>query len=169
MLHAVVLALILVVPSLPAAAAAHSDEAGSIVLIERKADIKVVYDVKEDEWDAGIGKALYYVRGLYEAYNKQGVPPEALKISIVIHGKPVYWLLDDPHYQWYTDDPFAVNPNAHVIESLLSLGASIEACNSTMKGKGWKPEDLQPGVTAVHDGYTRLIELQQRGYSYIRF
>lgn len=140
-----------------------------VVRIDKKTDIKVVYDVKVDEWDAGVGKALYYVRGLFEAYRKQGVPPEELHISIVVHGAPVYWLIDDEHYQWYREDPFATNPNEHVIASLISLGASVEACNSSMKGKGWKPEDLQPGVIAVHDGYTRLIELQQRGYSYIRF
>lgn len=38
-----------------------------------------------------------------------------------------------------------------------------------MKGKGWTHKDLLPGVRVVHDGYTRLIDLQQRGYGYIRF
>jgi intracellular sulfur oxidation DsrE/DsrF family protein len=46
---------------------------------------------------------------------------------------------------------------------------SVEICNSTMKSKGWTGNDLLPGVTIVHDAYTRLIDLQHRNYAYIRF
>ncbi len=140
-----------------------------IITIERKKDIKVVYDVKTNEWSAGIGKALFYVRGLYEAYRKQGVDPSELTISVVLHGPTVYWLLKDEAFQEYTRNPFDINPNHHVVESLLELGASIEACNSSMKSKGWFPDDLLPGVKVVHDAYTRMIELQYEGYKYIHF
>ena len=159
------LALLLVL--LPATAAAASKE--QMLTIELKRNIKVVYDIRDDVWAAGIGKALYYARGLYEAYRKQGVPPDELHLSLVLHGAAVYWLLIDDTYQIQVNDPFAINPNYKVVEELLELGASIEACNSTLKGKGWKAQDLLPGVTPVHDGYTRLIDLQQRGYAYIRF
>ena len=144
-------------------------EADPIVRVQVKENIRVVYDIKVDEWEAGVGKALYYVRGLYEAYAKQGVKPEELHVSLVLHGPTVYWLLDDAAYQRHTGDPFIVNPNRQTVEELIQFGASVEACNSTMKGKGWKPADLLPGVKAVHDGYSRLIDLQQRGYGYIRF
>ncbi len=36
-------------------------------------------------------------------------------------------------------------------------------------GKGWTAGDLMPGVTVVHDTYTRLIDLLQQGYAHIRF
>lgn len=52
---------------------------------------------------------------------------------------------------------------------LLQHGVSVEICNVTMRAKGFTPEDLLPGVVIVHDAYTRLIDLQQRGYAYIRF
>lgn len=141
----------------------------NVITVETAKTIRIAYDVKDDEWDAGIGKALYYVRGLYEAYRKQGVAAEHLHVSIVLHGPTVYWLLNDEAYQNHTLDPFSVNPNSHAIEALTAVGASIEACHSTMKGKGWKHDDLLPDVRMVHDGYTRLIDLQQRGYAYIRF
>ncbi len=144
-------------------------EADPIIRVEVRQDIRVVYDIKTDEWEAGIGRALYYVRGLYEAYAKQGVKPEQLHLSLVLHGPTVYWLLDDAAYQNHTGDPFAYNPNRQTVDELIHLGASVEACNSTMKGRGWKPADLLPGVKAVHDGYSRMIDLQQRGYGYIRF
>lgn len=155
--------------SVAVTAAEGSDGAANLITVERRTNIHVVYDIKTDELQAGIGKALYYLRGLYEAYRKQGVPPQEIHVSAVLHGPTVKWLLNDEAYQAYTGDPFAVNMNHHVVERLVELGASIEACNVTMKSHGWTAEDLLPGVKVVHDGYTRMIDLQQRGYAYIRF
>jgi intracellular sulfur oxidation DsrE/DsrF family protein len=132
-------------------------------------NIRVVYDVKDDVWDAGIGKALYYVRGLLEAYKALDVPESELKISVILHGPTVYWALDEDAYRKYRNDAFDFNPNTEVIRDLLAHGVSIEICNATLKGKGWTAADLLPGTTIVHDAYTRLIDLQLRGYTYIRF
>jgi len=139
------------------------------IQVERRDNIRVVYDIKVDDWAAGIGRGLYYVRGLLEAYKSQGVDMDQLHISIVLHGKPVAWLLSEQAWQDHSGDPFANNPNEHVIEGLLEHGVSIEACNVTMKSMGIDGGDLLPAVKVVHDGYTRLIDLQQRGYAYIRF
>jgi len=43
----------------------------------------------------------------------------------------------------------------------------VEICHSVMKSKGWMPDDVLPGVIMVHDGYTRLIKLQNEGYAYL--
>ncbi|MEZ5449083.1 MAG: DsrE family protein [Thiolinea sp.] len=43
----------------------------------------------------------------------------------------------------------------------------MEICHSAMKSKGWKPADVLPGVMIVHDGYTRLVKLQNEGYALI--
>ena len=80
-----------------------------------------------------------------------------------------YWLLNDAAYQEYKHDPFDYNPNEQVVRELLAHGVSVEICYSTMKGKNWTAKDLLPGVIIVHDAYTRLIDLQQSGYAYIRF
>ncbi|MGA7981726.1 MAG: DsrE family protein [Chromatiaceae bacterium] len=153
----------------PGPAVAGDHVAEGVITVEAKKNIRVVYDIKTDEVAAGIGKALYYLRGLYEAYAKQGVAPKDIHVSAVLHGPTVKWLLNDDAYQNQVGDPFAVNLNDHVIEELIKLGASVEACNVTMKSHGWKAADLLPGVRVVHDGYTRMIDLQQRGYAYIRF
>jgi len=140
-----------------------------IIKITKKKNIRVVYDVKDDVWDAGIGKALYYARGLVEAYKALDVPAKEIKISIVLHGPTVYWALKDAPYREFKNDEFAFNPNEHVIQELLKHGVSVEVCNVTLHGKGWGADDLIPGVTIVRDAYTRIIDLQQQGYSYIRF
>lgn len=140
-----------------------------VIGVEKHKNIRVVYDDKDDVWDAGIGKGLYYLRGLLESYKSLKVDPKALKISIVLHGDTAYWLLNDEAYQNYKNDPFAYNPNAKVVKELLEHGVSVEICRVTMRAHDFQPEDLLPGVVMVHDAYTRLIDLQQRGYAYIRF
>jgi len=141
----------------------------TIVGIEKRRYLRVAYDVKDDVWEAGVGKALYYVRGLLEAYQSMGVSSDQMHISVIMHGPTAYWLLNEAAYRKHKNDPFDYNPNEQIVRELLAHGVSVEICYATMKGKGWTANDLLPGVTMVHDAYTRLIDLQQRGYAYIRF
>ncbi|MCL5059838.1 MAG: DsrE family protein [Candidatus Thermoplasmatota archaeon] len=85
----------------------------------------------------------------------------------MLHGDAAQFLLIDAAYQKAVGDPFAVNLNAKITQDLLDLGVSVEICHSVMRAKGWTPADVLPGVTIVHDGYTRLIKLQNDGYAYI--
>lgn len=140
-----------------------------LVTITKKQNIRVVYEAKDDVQDAGIGKALYYVRGLLESYKALGVPQKELKISIVLHGSAAYWVLNESTYQQFKNDDFAFNPNEHVIQELLKHGVSVEVCQVSLRSKGWTGQDILPGVTVVRDAYTRIIDLQQQGYAYIRF
>ncbi len=150
-------------------AVAKTANQSNIVSVEQKHDIRVVYDVKDNVLDAGIGKGLYYVRGLLESYEALGVDLKQLHINVVLHGAAAYMLLNDEAYQSHTLDPFSVNPNSKVVNELLNHGVSVEICFQTMRSHGWAAEDVFPGVLIVHDAYTRMIDLQQRGYAYIRF
>lgn len=135
--------------------------------VDADARYKVVYDISSGTLAAGISRGLYYARGLVEAFGKQGVTPDRLDIHLVLHGDAAIFLLDDDAYQKAVNDPFAVNLNAKITQDLLELGVHVEICHSVMRAKGWKPADVLPGVTLVHDGYTRLIKLQNDGYAYI--
>lgn len=151
----------------PAASPAAASAARPLVKVDPAADYKVVYDIHSDEVAAGISKGLYYARGLIEAFGKQGVKPDQLDIHLVLHGDAAQYLLIDDTYQQMLGDPFAVNLNAKITQDLLDLGVHVEICHSVMKARGWTPDDVLPGVTIVHDGYTRLIKLQNDGYAYI--
>jgi len=139
-----------------------------ILGVEVKDNIRVVYEVKDDVWEAGVGKALFYLRGLIQAYRDMGVDEKALDVHAVLHGGAAYWVLKDPLYSAHKNQ-LRGNPNKKVIDELLAHGIHVEVCNASLKAHGWKPEDVLPGVTVVHDAYTRLIDLQQRNYGYIRF
>jgi intracellular sulfur oxidation DsrE/DsrF family protein len=109
------------------------------------------------------------VRGLIQSYQGQKIPLKQIHLSVVVHGNAGYWLLKDEKYQEVVNDPFAVNPNAKIVQELQSYGVQIELCHVTMKGHGWTQDDILPGVKVVFDAYTRMIDLQQRGYAYIKF
>jgi uncharacterized protein len=135
--------------------------------VDPHAHYRAVYDIHSDETAAGISKGLYFARGLIEAYRKQSVAPAQLDIHLVLHGDAAKFLLVDDTYRMAVNDPFTTNLNARITQDLLDLGVSVEICHSAMKSMGWTADDVLPGVTIVHDGYTRLIKLQNDGYAYI--
>jgi len=139
----------------------------TLVNVDPHAHYKGVYDIHSAETAAGISKGLFYARGLIEAFRKQGVTPQQLDIHLVLHGEAAQYLLIDTTYRDVVNDPFAVNLNAKITQDLLGLGVSVEICHSVMKSKGWTADDVLPGVTIVHDGYTRIVKLQNDGYAYI--
>ena len=163
----------LLITAFSATSAAYADTASAkpetrqMFMVDKLARYRVVYDIHSDELAAGISRGLYYARGLFEAYRKQGVEPSQVNAHLVLHGDAAVMLLKDETYQIAINDAFAVNPNAKIVQDLLDLGVSVEICHSAMKSKGWKFEDVLSGVTIVHDGYTRLIKLQNDGYAYI--
>ncbi|MBN2872711.1 MAG: DsrE family protein [Halothiobacillaceae bacterium] len=156
----------------PASAAPSELAAGfswdQVTGIENKDDIRVVYGIKKDDWEAGVGKALYYARGLYQSYEAMGVAPKAVDMHLVLHGEAGYWLLDDEAYRAHKNQ-LTGNPNAHIVEELIDQGAHVEACYETLKAHGWQEDDLLPGVEVVHDAYSRIVDLQGRGYAYLPF
>jgi len=135
--------------------------------VDPHAHYRVVYDIHSAETAAGISKGLYFARGMIEAYRKQGVAPAQLDIHLVLHGDAAKFLLVDSTYQIAVNDHFATNLNAMITQDFLDLGVSVEICHSAMKSYGWTADDVLPGVKIVHDGYTRLIKLQNDGYAYI--
>jgi len=53
-------------------------------------------------------------------------------------------------------------------EVLLTGGVTIGACQITMSRQRIKPEELIEGLTAIPSGVVRVMELQEKGYAYIR-
>jgi intracellular sulfur oxidation DsrE/DsrF family protein len=54
------------------------------------------------------------------------------------------------------------------VEALLTGGMVVDACQNTMKRQGIKREELIDGLTPVPSGVVRVMELQEKGYAYIR-
>gem|GEM_PF-2262080 len=58
----------------------------------------------------------------------------------------------------------AGNPWKSLIADLQKGGASIESCGTRMKEFGVGNADLLPGVKVDNDGWTRVLELQAKGF-----
>jgi len=53
------------------------------------------------------------------------------------------------------------------INSMADYGVKFHACGNTMNSLGWKKEDMHDFVEVVQVGAVDLMELQEKGYSYI--
>lgn len=53
------------------------------------------------------------------------------------------------------------------VKSLSDYGVKFHACGNTMKTLGWEKDDMHDFVDVVQVGAADLIELQEKGYSYI--
>jgi intracellular sulfur oxidation DsrE/DsrF family protein len=138
------------------------------VPVKHRDNIRVVYQIKTNQWKEGVGSGLHYVDKLVGAYHEMGIENEDFQISAVLHGDAGYWLLNNPAYQTETGKPGA-NPNRKMIRRLIDNGVSVELCAQTMKQHGWAAEDLLEDVVIVIGAYPRIIDLQHMGYAYIRF
>lgn len=57
------------------------------------------------------------------------------------------------------------NPWKSLIADLQKGGGSVECCGTRMKEFGVGNADLLPGVKVDNDGWTRVLELQSKGFS----
>lgn len=57
------------------------------------------------------------------------------------------------------------NPWKSLVADLQKSGAGVEACGTRMGELGVGNADLLPGVKVDADGWTRVIELQSKGFS----
>ena len=67
--------------------------------LQSKQDIRVAHEIKDDVWEAGVGKTLLYIRGLFDAYDSLSVPTQELHVSAVLHGETAYRVLKDGPYR----------------------------------------------------------------------
>jgi intracellular sulfur oxidation DsrE/DsrF family protein len=133
-----------------------------------RGDVRVVYQVKNDAWKDGRAAGLHYLEKLARQYDSLEIGRSQRRIHGVFHGDAGYFLLKDRAYREETDES-EPNPNRQLVAQLVENGIELELCKSTMQSHGWRREDVLPGVRIVVAAYPRIIDLQQRGYAYIRF
>lgn len=53
------------------------------------------------------------------------------------------------------------------VKSLAEYGVKFHACGNTMKSLGWTADDMLPFAEVIKVGAADIMELQEKGYSYI--
>jgi len=140
--------------------------AGSRLTVHR--DICAVCGIDNDASRDGVGVGLLNVRRLLDDYETAGIAPQDVHLCVVLHGDAARWLLTDAAYAAVLGEP-GPNPNKELVNELFNLGVIIQICGRTMAERGWKPEDLLPGVEVIDGAFSRIIDLQQQGYGYLQF
>ena len=135
--------------------------------INKGQPVKVVYQIATDELKDGVHKGLLYLNKLHHFYAEKGYSPEELHIHAVFHGKAAAHLLTDAAWRKYGLGK--ANPSTDLIASLVKSGVHLELCDKRRQAEHWSKSDVSPDVLLVEAAYPRLIELQQQGFSYIRF
>ncbi len=137
--------------------------------LEFTTGLNSVWEVKNADVEDGLGAGLIYPDKLVQRYTILGITKENYKISVVVHLKAGYFVLNDESYKKYTKSTES-NPNKDVLNKLLGEGVNVELCGVTMQNNGWTEKDLLPGITILAVGaYARIIDLEKQGYEYIRF
>lgn len=139
-----------------------------IVPLQKKSNVKAVFQVSDAKEHEGVHKGLFYARKIMGGYAKQGVPASEIDLRLVYHSGAIPALLKDEAYRRLTDTT-GPNPNKAIVAELVELGVHLEICGDTMRQKDVKPEDLLPGVNIVPGAFPRLVDLQAAGYAYIKF
>lgn len=166
-----IVTLILLGQSYALAQSSHNDKQSEdrpVIELEYKGPIKAVYQVTEDKWKDGVGKAFLYLKNLRGYYEKQGLDPDTIDLRAVVHGEASYHVLTDEAYNRVKQVDTG-NPNAKILTELKKLGVHIELCDTRRQQEGWSKSDIHPDVLLAKAAYARLIDLQLQGYAYIKF
>jgi uncharacterized protein len=138
------------------------------VSVSNRQNIKAVYEITKDEWEQGVGSGLYAIKAAIGLYKKMGIVRDQLDLHGVVHGDAGYFLLTDEAYNKEKKTRLG-NPNTGIIRELTEAGVSLDLCSQTMKQNGWTAKDILPEITIVVDAYSRIVDLQDLDFSYIKF
>ncbi len=140
----------------------------AVIGIEHQGPIRVVYQITSDDMKNGVGAGLFYLKKLHASYIAAGIDPDQLDIRAVYHGPASAHLLTDEAWNRHRNET-AGNPNTAILSELAQRNVHVELCNTRRISNGWAKSDVHPDVLLVSGAYQRLIDLQIRGYAYIRF
>lgn len=117
--------------------------------------------IQVDQNDAGVmNLALNNATNIMEQYKSKG---ETVQIEIVTYGPGLHMLR--------ADTSPVQDRIKQIVDASFPSGIKFAACANTREGmekrKG-KTVDLVPQAEIVPSGAVRLIELQERGWSYLR-
>lgn len=145
-----------------------SSEDRPVIDIEHKGPIKVVIQMTTADMQDGVGKGLLALKKLHAGYVTAGVDPQHLAIHAVIHGEGAVHLLTDEAWNRVRNESNG-NPSTELIAELAKKGISVELCDSRRQQNRWAKSDVHRDVLLVKGAYHRIIDLQLRGFAYIRF
>ena len=116
-------------------------------------DHNVVFQFNKD--DQYYHKAVLF--SVSEILRKYG---DNVTIVVTVFGKGIHILAKKPLRE-------VSELTSQKVKSLADYGVQFHACGNTMQSINWTKDDMLPFVDIVKVGASDLVELQEKGYSYI--
>ncbi|HET7874507.1 MAG TPA: DsrE family protein [Methylomirabilota bacterium] len=135
--------------------AAAGDQARASHLADNPKKHKIVYQLD----DPGVDKAKFVLNNIRNHIAGVGGWEHIEALELVVFGPALR------HFTTKTMDPDL----KQALEALQGQGMAFGACGNTMKAMSLTLEELPRGATHLpQGGVVRVMELQERGYAYIR-
>lgn len=117
-----------------------------------------------DTTATGINRHLDAAARAVNLYALAKVPPDNLKVALVVHGKATPLVLSDARYREHFGKP---NPDAALIARLRKAGVEIYVCGQALSHQGHAVADVRDDIRVAQSAMSKLVELQAAGYGLI--
>lgn len=127
------------------------------------ATFSVAFDVVDAAKPGSINRTLDSAARFINMHAEAGVPREAVRIAVVVHGPASFDMTNAATYGKKHDG--ATNANLAAIAALLEHGVEIHVCGQSAAAQGIARSDLAPGVKMSLSAMTAHALLQQQGFT----
>ena len=144
-------------------------EFGPIASVEGHAPIpadstfSIVFDVSEPGKPGSINRTIESAARFINMHVEAGVPREAIRIAVVMHGQAAFDLTNAATYAAKHDG--AANANLAAIATLRDHDVQFILCGQSAAALGISRDQLAPGVRLALSAMTAHAQLQQQGYT----
>ncbi|MBB3764524.1 DsrE family protein [Sphingomicrobium lutaoense] len=111
----------------------------------------------------GKSRTLQSIARFINMHAAAGVPADAIRPAVVVHGPAVFALTRDERFGEKFEGK--ANPNAELVAGLLAHGTRISVCGQSAAAQDVANEDLLPGVEVALSAMTAHALLQRQGYT----
>jgi len=128
---------------------------------------KAVFDIMKTPDNQGeLNRSIETAARFLNMHAQAGVPPENLKVALILHNLATKDLISNEAYQ----KRYGMNnPNAELISALQAAGGQVIVCGQSIHSRGFSKEELLPNVQVALSAMTALIQLQKNDYNLIKF
>ncbi len=135
--------------------------------LEKNGELKVVFDIMySPDSHKELNRTIETAARFLNMHAQNGMASDQLKVALVVHHSASKDIMSNVAYrQLYGVD----NPNFELIKSLLEADTQIIFCGQSSKSRKIPKDDLIENVQLALSAMTALIQLQNAGYSLIKF
>ncbi|KPF63498.1 DsrE family protein [Porphyrobacter sp. AAP60] len=125
----------------------------------------IAFDVATPAAEGSTNRGFDSAARFLNMHVANGVPPENIRLVVVVHGKASLELLTNAAHAANPLSRQGDNPSGKLVEALLEADVRFILCGQSAAAYGIAPEDLIPGVEMSLSAMTAHALLQANGFT----